>query len=92
MTPQMRTFLTEWLAWADSSAPKHDIFRNYDGLCIAADLYGGAKLVLELKKMFKDDRLNPYYPFGQDEYMYYSERCVMHKDLKHVTWVRSKVS
>ena len=63
MSPALRQFLADWLAWAEAGAPEHPAFQSNSGLLWNGYLHGGFDLMVEAARL--DDGT---YPFGEDRF------------------------
>lgn len=92
MTPELKQFLTEWLAWAEAGAPEHGKFSNY-GLCNNSQNYlfsVGQELTSVLSADFSD---NYDWPFNENlgEYLREVRRSKVHLNPARLAWVRAKL-
>ena len=81
----LRTFLTDWLAWAEAGAPDHPVFFPEAGLCSNARWWGeehGIGMNLAFMDIFGDED----YPFGVDAYNSALPKC---EDPNRLAWVRA---
>lgn len=101
MSKLLKTFLREWLTWAEGDALDDKPFKRRRGLCASFEYWLDARDIhyrdindeLELlNQAFKDDRLEECYPFGGVELFYdESDADEMHLNESRLAWVRSKV-
>lgn len=83
MTPALRQFLSDWLAWAEAGAPEHEVFVRFGGLCVAAP----DDTRDELYDLFNDP-----YPFGgSKDYWERAEHCTQHENPARLAWVRQQL-
>lgn len=81
----MRAFLTDWLAWAEAGG-QGPRFMNHCGLCANAVKYD---VHYELRKLFREQGLNPNTPFGTpDQYRADTFAHAMHLNPARLAWVR----
>lgn len=93
ITPALRAFLADWLAWAEDGAPfrGHDDFRPYMGLCGNSDKRGHS-VTMDLRQAFEDDGICLYYPFCTDEeYEEMTDDDTQHLCEARLAWVREKL-
>jgi hypothetical protein len=88
MTPALRQFLADWLAWAEAGAPEHPVFVRGRGLCGCAFNYGGYMLRHEVRKAL--DFVT--YPFGGgNEFHIRMEDRTQHENPARLAWVRHQL-
>jgi hypothetical protein len=90
ITPALRAYLTDWLAWAEAGAPEHDEFRPRFGLCTNARRRHRASADLRnaLVADFGDEANHPF--GGLVRYM--SEAEAHHTNPLRLAWVRAKLA
>lgn len=100
MSEQLREFLTAWLAWVYLGAPQYRPFDRRDGLCASAQDWcrangrskrDGVMLRHEVKNQLQRTGLDPYYPFGEQEYFHGVLLDNNHEDPKRLAWVRDQL-
>lgn len=92
MTPALRQFLADWLAWAEAGAPEHPVFRRDYGLCGSlqkyAGLYEGRRLEDELLRLFNFT----VFPFGSSQEFHQQTRDgTQHENPARLAWVRQQL-
>ena len=88
MTPALRQFLADWLAWAEAGAPKHPVFTRHWGLCGCAFHYGGHRLRHEVRKALSFVS----YPFGgENEFNIRIKDRTQHLNPARLAWVRQQL-
>jgi len=87
MTPALRQFLADWLAWAEAGAPEHPVFHRRGGLCVLASRVS-YYLNSELEDVFDEI----FYPFGGYE-EYHRRRIdeTQHENPARRAWVRQQL-
>lgn len=87
MTPALRQFLTDYLAWAEADAPD-DRFNRWHGLCVNAERES-RDLLCELNALFCGE----VHPFG-GIHMYWaeSEGRTIHRNPDRLAWIRAKLA
>lgn len=102
MSRLLRGFLTAWIGWVDSGAPKFKPFNRGEGLCYSynrwmknldmctSDREGALS---ELHDGFDESGSNRLYPFGgEDQYDGECEADRMHENEDRLAWVRAKLA
>lgn len=96
MTPEMRSFLTAWLEWANSPDRHcpYSIFSPQYGLCTNLSRYCKAHGVRHLdlnvgmlEEMFREDGRSLYYPFGEEDYQDRYYNFEQHLCPERLAWV-----
>lgn len=91
MSPLLRAFLSDWLAWAEAGAPDDDRLARHWGLCGNA-IKNGVRRHLErlLETDFPD---NASFPFGGST-VYHRDayRREHHLNEERLAWVRAKLA
>ena len=94
MSPELRAFLTEWLAWAEADAPEHEVFSGHTGLCNNVCWWTEENLqstsfwlLRELEERLGD----PSFPFGRAEYTRARRAGLQHRDPNRLAWVRTQL-
>lgn len=100
MSPQLKQFLAEWLAWAEGGAPDHPAFQRWCGLCnnltewhflgdrASREPYAGP----ELKRLLALEFENTGYPFGGGaRYLRDMTRNEAHRNVARRKWVRKQL-
>lgn len=88
MSPQLKQFLSDWLAWAEGGAPEGEPFNRAFGLCRSSRHYGVTE---ELTALFRAQGLNDAIPFGPD-YWDRSWPGTQHLCPKRLAWVRKQLA
>lgn len=88
MTPALRQFLSDWLAWAEAGAPEHPVFTRFWGLCFCAHKYGGVPLGIEIEIMSGPKR----FPFGgPKDFQRRMDEGTQHLNPARLAWVRQQL-
>lgn len=80
ISKELKTFLTNWLKWAENGAPEDEPYSRYYGLCCNAP----GEVFLELLTVLGDD-----YPFGREEHDKRKVEKTQHLDPNRLAWVRA---
>lgn len=91
ISPALRKFLSEWLAWAEAGGPENYLFNRSLGLCGASYLYSGSiKLRVELQEKLAESLRDFTNPFSGGYHGFEVERVnrTMHKNPLRLAWVR----
>ena len=91
MSPELRQFLTDWLAWAEAGAPPLQPFSRRSGLCSATHMAsGGSALQQELQALLLRYFGPTDFPFG-GEARYHRDASfgTQHENMLRVQWVRA---
>lgn len=97
MSPELRSFLTAWLDWAEAGAEQgHSLFRRDEGLCSCSrnwDTLYNDGVDDQLTQLLVNDFDGCYtYPFGGEGVFWVNRReRTMHLNGDRLRWVRSKV-
>lgn len=90
ISPELRKFLREWLAWAEAGGPRHEVFSRSRGLCGCALVYGYyAEICYQIRSEMRDI-FNCSYPFGGSSTFFADEmNRTMHLNQLRLAWVRN---
>lgn len=102
MTPLIRQFLTEWLAWVEAGAGEHSIFDRCEGLCLTiynyAERHADPEVAKrphraedDLREVFVASGIDPYYPFGNRSYSMRARYGSQHRCPARLAWVRAQL-
>jgi len=96
MTPALRQFLTDWLAWAEAGAPEHPVFRRKSGLCMLAQIFWeeqpNSELVDDLQDALEASFGETHYPFGgAHEFHIRMLDHTQHENPARLAWVRQQL-
>lgn len=92
MTPDLKTFLTDWLAWTERGAPEGDPYTRRYGLCHNAKVFDSRTRVSMwglLDTQFDEDAAT--FPFGEDAYRAARTAKTQHLDPNRLAWVRAQL-
>lgn len=92
MSPELRQFLTDWLAWVEVGAPALQPFSRRSGLCSASHLAArrGPTLKQELQALLFRYFGPTDFPFGGEmRYHVDASMGTQHENMLRVQWVRS---
>lgn len=106
MTPEMKQFLTDYLAWAGHGGINLAPFNNFYALCgniiywiranphieIANHTKTHDDLTRELSAMFRRDDRNAYFPFGEDAYEFDEDNRVHHLHPPRLKWISRQLA
>lgn len=95
ISPELRAFLADWLAWVERGAPDGELYSRDYGLCDNASYCNEAKpaaIRLSLVDAFAADGLDDLYPFGGYEFAQAEDTYTMHEDKNRLAWVRAKLA
>jgi hypothetical protein len=94
MSPELRAFLADWLAWVERGAPEGEPYSREFGLCASVYSYArlaprvsGHDLHVELCILFGDCD----FPFGFENYDQRNFDETQHKDPARLAWVRAQL-
>lgn len=90
ITPALRAYLTDWLAWAEAGAPEHAEFSPHCGLCTNAPDDAAYDLRDVLVADFGDDDT----PFSTPDRPYWldANNGTHHTNPRRLAWVRAKLA
>jgi hypothetical protein len=91
VTPALRQFLADWLAWAEAGAPEHPNFGRSNGLCVLAH-YARGEILHDLRKQLRASFEETPYPFGGSRE--FSQRAfdrTQHLNPARLAWVRQQL-
>jgi len=93
ISEELKAFLTEWLAWAESGAPRHPIFTPKYGLCTNSMNWEDHQteerfwnIHHELKAL-----LIGTFPFGRKSYDSDEIRETQHLNPQRLAWVKEQL-
>lgn len=98
MSDELLEFLKVYLEWANDPENNPHEFLNYAGLCTNLLVYAeklprdDIKLILEFKKLLKEEFGKDEYPFG-GPLLYYKESDfnISHENEARLNWVKKKI-
>lgn len=95
LDPDLRAFLTDWLAWAEAGAPESPVFDASVGLCTNAQFwwYGKPLETACVVELLEDVFAGKAWPFGPKAYgSFCIDRNEAHLDPNRVGWVRAALA
>lgn len=93
MSPQLRRFLADWLAWATTGAPNEKPFSRHRGLCWNARHNVGWDTETELCDILFREFMDMAYPFNpiEGEYARLNREGKQHLHQPRLDWVLKKL-
>jgi len=92
ISPELRAFLADWLAWVERGAPEGKPYWRRYGLCTGLRENAPYSLAREMGDHLARDLGNRYFPFGNDEYLAAKSEATQHLDPNRLAWVRAKLA
>jgi len=90
ISPELRAFLADWLAWVERGAPNDAPYWRDDGLCDSAYRQFGDTPSVDLELLLRDLFPSSYpYPFGGREgFISEFQSETMHQNPERIAWVQ----